>query len=81
MSPRGVQLTDKIAVVQRCARNRCTGKPYRLKHGIRRQHAGAPYRDDDILEQGLLDSGGYLYAAAHRGNFAVEPSVSRCARN
>ena len=56
----GVQLTDKIAVVQRCARNRCTGKPYRLKHGIRRQHAGAPYRDDDILEQGLLDLGRVL---------------------
>ena len=56
----GIELTDKIAVVQRCTRNRCTGKPYRLEHGIRRQHAGASHRDDDILEQGLLDLGRVL---------------------
>ena len=56
----GIELTDKIAVVQRCTRNRCTGKPYRLKHGIRCQHAGASHRDDDILEQGLLDLGRVL---------------------
>ena len=51
----GIELTDKIAVVQRCTRNRGARKPYRLEHGIRRQHAGASHCDDDILEKRLLD--------------------------
>ena len=56
----GIELTDKIAVVQRCAGHRGARKPYRLKHGIRRQHAGASHRDDDILEKRLLDLGRVL---------------------
>ena len=33
------------------------------------------------LSSVCLTSGGYLYAAAQRGNLAVEPSVCRCAND
>ena len=56
----GIELTDKIAVMQRCAGHRGARKPYRLEHGIRCQHAGASHRDDDILEKRLLDLGRVL---------------------
>ena len=44
-----VQLTDKIAVMQRRAGNRGTREPHRLEHRVGRQHARAADRNDDIL--------------------------------
>ena len=55
-----VELSDKIAVMQRRAGDRRTGKPHRLEHGVRREHAGAADRDDDVLQERLLDLGRIL---------------------
>ena len=45
---------DKVNIVQRCARYRCSGEPYRLKLGGRGQNSGPAYLNGNVKQMSIL---------------------------
>ncbi len=75
--PMNIFFRDEILVVQRRAADRRTG--LRTPAQTRRSASKHPCALQQLLcqERRLFFLGGYLYASAQRGNFAVLPSASR----
>ena len=66
---------DVLGVVQRRHRDRRSGEKDRLEHGVRRHGARAADVDGNPQELRVACCAGNLNAVAHRGNFAVVPSL------